>query len=184
MTRVWAPVKQAANRDFDNGLIGAPPLWDVLCFKKVQQALGGRVEARERPPRQRGPSSHPFLSALQSALAHAPVHVLRGIHALEKNALSLNVLMGRVGARESAQVMLTGSAPLSVETQRFIQGVFGAPARHASHLRTFTCASNLRIPSTCRDISTESHQIAIISYRLRAVCHLRRPVARCGKGTA
>jgi long-subunit acyl-CoA synthetase (AMP-forming) len=33
----------AGGRDFDAGMIGAPPLWNALVFKKVQALIGGRV---------------------------------------------------------------------------------------------------------------------------------------------
>ena len=71
----------AGFKDFDKGLIGAPPLWNAIVFKKVQKLIGGRVK-----------------------------------------------------------LMVSGSAPLSAETQRFVQTCFNCPVRQGYGL-TETCSA-------------------------------------------
>jgi long-subunit acyl-CoA synthetase (AMP-forming) len=42
--RLAAAAMAAGQRDFAKGLIGAPPLWNALVFKKVQALIGGNVK--------------------------------------------------------------------------------------------------------------------------------------------
>ena len=79
--KLFARALKAGAKDFDNGKIGAPPLWNFLVFRKIQALLGGRI-----------------------------------------------------------RVMVSGSAPLSSETQKFIQTAFNCPVRQGYGL-TETCSS-------------------------------------------
>ena len=79
--KLFARALAAGYADFDKGLIGAPPLWNVLVVRKVQALLGGRLK-----------------------------------------------------------VMISGSAPLSADTQKFIQTVFNCPLRQGYGL-TETCSA-------------------------------------------